>query len=58
VDEEAGITWGMFPFYQTKKALVVGEAFKMIDGTIMMIQAVMANIPSKTWDEKDEETEK
>jgi hypothetical protein len=45
IDEEAGITWGNFPFSQAARALVVGEAFKIIDGKIMMIQAVMANQP-------------
>lgn len=50
VDEETGITWGMFPFQQSESALVVGEAFKIIDGKIMMIQAVMTYMPSKTWD--------
>jgi hypothetical protein len=50
IDEEAGITWGMFPFQQSDSALVVGEAFKMMDGKIMMIQAVMAYIPAKAWD--------
>jgi hypothetical protein len=50
IDEEAGITWGMFPFMQSANALVVGEAFKMIDGKFMMIQAIMANIPAKAWD--------
>lgn len=50
VDEETGIIWGMLPFYQTNTALVVGEAFKIIDGKIMMIQAVMAWMPSKAWD--------
>jgi hypothetical protein len=50
IDEEAGITWGMFPFFQTESTLVVGEAFKIIDGKIMMIQAVMANQPAKVWD--------
>lgn len=50
IDEEAGITWGMFPFMQSDTALVVGEAFKIIDSKIMMIQAVMAYIPSKAWD--------
>jgi hypothetical protein len=49
VDEEAGITWGMFPFQQSESALVVGEAFKIIDGKIMMIQAVMTYMPSKAW---------
>ncbi|MET0387329.1 MAG: hypothetical protein ABW321_15280 [Polyangiales bacterium] len=51
IDEEAGITWGMFPFFQTAETLVVGEAFKIFDGKIMMIQAVMANQPARTWDE-------
>jgi hypothetical protein len=50
IDEEAGIIWGMLPFSQSSTALVVGEAFKMIDGKIMMIQAVMANMPAKAWD--------
>jgi hypothetical protein len=50
LDEEAGITWGMFPFSQSDPSLVVGEAFKLMDGKIMMIQAVMANMPSKAWD--------
>lgn len=34
-DEEAGIVWGMFPFAQTANALMVGEAFKVIDGKII-----------------------
>jgi hypothetical protein len=50
VDEEAGITWGMFPFQQSESALVVGEAFKIFDNKIMMIQAVMTYMPSKAWD--------
>lgn len=50
VDEEAAITWGMFPFSQSDQALVVGEAFKIVGGKIMMIQAVMANQPAKIWD--------
>ena len=49
LDEEAGIVWGMFPFEMTDSALVVGEAFKMIGGKIMMIQAVMAQMPAKAW---------
>jgi len=49
LDEEAGIVWGMFPFEMTDPALVVGEAFKMINGQIMMIQAVMANMPTSAW---------
>jgi hypothetical protein len=50
IDEEAGITWGLFPFTQDPTTLVVGEAFKIIGGKIMMIQAVMANQPAKGWD--------
>jgi hypothetical protein len=50
IDEEAGITWGMFPFSQAASALVVGEAFKIFGGKIMMAQAVMANQPAKIWD--------
>lgn len=50
VDEEAGITWGMFPFQKSESALVVGEAFKIIAGEIKMIQAVMTYMPSKSWD--------
>jgi hypothetical protein len=50
VDEEAGITWGMYPFEQTASALVVGEAFKIFDDKIKMIQAVMTNMPTKAWD--------
>jgi hypothetical protein len=50
IDEEAGITWGMFPFMQSASGLVVGEAFKVIEGKIMMIQAVMAYMPAKAWD--------
>jgi hypothetical protein len=49
IDEEAGITWGMYPFEQTASALVVGEAFKIVEGKIMMIQAVMARMPAKAW---------
>lgn len=49
VDEEAGIVWGMFPFEMTATALVVGEAFKMINGKITTIQAVMANMPANAW---------
>jgi len=48
-DEEQGIVWGMFPFTQSDTTLVVGEAFKVMDKKLMMIQAVMANIPAKTW---------
>jgi len=48
-DEEAGIVWGLFPFTQAARSLVVGEAFKVIDGKIMMIQAVMANQPTTAW---------
>ena len=50
IDEEAQITWGMYPFYPSERTLVVGEAFKIIEGKIMMIQAVMANQPAKAWD--------
>ncbi len=50
IDEEAGITWGQFPFTQAERTLVVGEAFKIVGGKIMMIQAVMANQPAKVWD--------
>ena len=50
VDEEQGIVWGMLPFSQHKTTLVVGEAFKIVDGKIMMIQAVMKVMPSKAWD--------
>ena len=51
IDEEEGITWGMFPFGQTGNTLVVGEAFKIIDGKIMMIQAVMTYMPPHgVWD--------
>jgi hypothetical protein len=39
-DEEAGIVSGMLPFQMIANALVVGEAFKMVDAKIMMIQAV------------------
>ena len=48
-DEEQSIVWGMFPFTQADTTLVVGEAFKVMDKKLMMIQAVMANIPAKTW---------
>jgi hypothetical protein len=51
IDEESGITWGMFPFGQSSSTLVVGEAFKIIDGKIMMIQAVMTYMPPHgVWD--------
>ena len=50
IDEEAGITWGMYPFEQSATSLVVGEAFKIVEGKIMMIQAVMASMPAKAWD--------
>jgi hypothetical protein len=39
----------MFPFTMDANTLVVGEAFKMIDGRIMMIQAVMADMPADAW---------
>jgi hypothetical protein len=48
-DEEMGLVWGMFPFTQGPTALVVGELFKVMDSKIMMIQAVMANIPTTAW---------
>jgi hypothetical protein len=51
IDEESGITWGMFPFGQAASTLVVGEAFKIIEGKIMMIQAVMTFMPPHgVWD--------
>jgi hypothetical protein len=50
IDEESQIVWGMFPFYQSASTLVVGEAFKMLGGKFMMIQAIMANMPAKAWD--------
>lgn len=51
IDEETGITWGMFPFFQSASALVVGEAFKIIEGKIEMIQAVMTYMPPHgVWD--------
>lgn len=49
IDEEQGIVYGMFPFTQADTTLVVGEAFKVEDMKIKMIQAVMANMPAKTW---------
>lgn len=49
IDEEAQIVWGMFPFMQSDMPLVVGEAFKMLNNKIMMIQAIMAYMPSKEW---------
>jgi hypothetical protein len=49
-DEEAGFVWGMYPFTQADTGLVVGEAFKIIEGKFMVIQAVMANMPSRAWD--------
>jgi len=49
IDEEAGLVWGMLPFTQSDTSLVVGELFKVIEGKIMMIQAVMANMPAKAW---------
>jgi hypothetical protein len=49
IDEEAGITFGMFPFQQDDDALVAGEAFKILDGKIMMIQAIVAYMPAKAW---------
>lgn len=49
-DEEQGIVWGMLPFSQHDTTLVVGEAFKIMDGKIMMIQAVMKMMPAKAWE--------
>lgn len=49
IDEEAGITWGMYPFDEGASPLVVGEAFKIVEGKIMMIQAVMARMPANAW---------
>jgi hypothetical protein len=49
IDEEAQIVWGMFPFMQTASPLIVGEAFKMLGGKIMMIQAIMAYMPVADW---------
>lgn len=49
LDEEQGITWGMFPFDKSNTPLVVGEAFKIMDGEIKMIQAVMRRQPSTAW---------
>jgi hypothetical protein len=39
----------MFPFFQDDNALVVGEAFKILEGKIMMIQAIIAYMPTKFW---------
>lgn len=52
IDEEAGIIWGVLPFYPWNYTLVVGEAFKMYDDKIVMIQAVMNWQPYKkdTWE--------
>lgn len=50
IDEEAQITFGMFPFSQSASALVVGEAFKMQENKITMVQAIMTNMPAKAWD--------
>ena len=33
IDEEAQITWGMFPFFPDDGLLVVGEALKILGGT-------------------------
>jgi hypothetical protein len=49
IDEEAGISWGLFPFTKDPSPLVVGEAFKIIEGKIMMIQAVMAYQDATAW---------
>jgi hypothetical protein len=48
-DEEEGLVWGMFPFSAADTALVVGEVFKVVEGKLIMIQAVMANMPAKAW---------
>ncbi len=48
-DEEMGLVWGMFPFEPGASSLVVGECFKVIVSKIMMIQAVMATIPTTAW---------
>jgi len=50
IDEETGIIWGQLPFFQSDYTLVVGEAFKIVDGKIMMIQAVMNWQQAKYWD--------
>lgn len=50
VDEEKGIIWAMLPFFQWKYTLVVGEAFKVYDGQIHMIQAVMNWQQNYDWD--------
>jgi len=52
VDEEQGIVWGMLPFFSESKqfTLMVGEAFKIYDGKIHMIQAVMNWQPIYEWD--------
>jgi hypothetical protein len=39
----------MFPFDKSSVPLVVGEAFKIMDGEIKMIQAVMRRQPSTAW---------
>lgn len=49
IDEETQITWDMYPFFQADDTLVVGEAFKIVEGKITMIQAVMAYQPSQAW---------
>jgi hypothetical protein len=48
-DVEMGLVWGMFPFTPGASALVVGELFKVMNSQIMMIQAVMADIPTTAW---------
>jgi hypothetical protein len=51
VDEEQGIVWVMLPFFSNWNfTLVVGEAFKVYDGQIHMIQAVMNWQPNYKWD--------
>ena len=49
-DEELQLVFGMFPFTPDAEALVVGELFKVTDGRIRMIQAVMAEMPARAWD--------
>lgn len=48
-DEPYQLVFGIFPFTRDEHGLVVTELFKVMDGRIRMIQAVMAEIPTKTW---------
>jgi hypothetical protein len=52
IDEEMGITWGNLPFYSDGlgEPLVVGEAFKIVDGEFKMIQAAMRYQNNKEWE--------